>query len=133
MNEHYSNAVAETVYENLRRQGFDADLDEVKATMIANGLTGNFNDDVDQIYDLCIDDEAIVDEDDEDEDENENDAQSVTDRIEKTVAALKIGYNFVPGIGAGWCRNEEDLEKMRDFVRGALTSAAMNGSMPPMQ
>lgn len=50
--------------------------------------------------------------------------ETIEAKIEKTVSSLKIGFNFIPGIGAGWCSNEADLEKMRDFVRGAMSSIA---------
>lgn len=135
MNEHYTKAVTETVHETLRVNGVDATLEEVKDVVKDNDLTGNFIEDISKIYDLCLD-EVEEDEDErEDEDEEKNaidriaeTKKTVEEKIDAVIASLKVGYNFVPGIGGGWCRDEADLEKMRDFVRGALTIAAMNGS-----
>lgn len=39
------------------------------------------------------------------------------DPFEKMLSNLKVGVNIVPGMGMGFCSSEEDLEKMKDFLR----------------
>lgn len=40
--------------------------------------------------------------------------------IEDVVNGLHVGFNYVPGIGYGYCSNEQDLQRMKDFVRGGM-------------
>lgn len=55
------------------------------------------------------------DNDDDDEEEPEMD-------IETIVNNLHVGYNEVPGVGAGYCNDEKDLQNMKMFVAGALAA-----------
>ena len=45
--------------------------------------------------------------------------------IEDIVNNIKIGFNFIPGIGVGFCSNEKDLEAMKNFVRGGMAIQKM--------
>ena len=40
--------------------------------------------------------------------------------MEEKLQELHTGFNFIPGIGFGYCKDEEDLAKMREFIRGAM-------------
>lgn len=140
MNKHYLAALCAAAIAWLAADGVEAEESEVNAVIEheKDSLTGNWDDDLKAMYQACC--RCIVEDDDQPEEEEEEEATPlevvqkektrVEDKIDEIVATLKIGYNFIPGIGAGWCRNEEDLEKMRDFVRGALTAKAMMSPSP---
>lgn len=143
MNKHYKKALVEATLQKLR----DADIQatEAEVSEVANtiDITGNWDADTDTLLHKCISlaDEAQYEEEAEYEDgENEEplcgpldcvaeEKKAVEARIDEVVGSLKIGYNFIPGIGAGWCSSEEDLGNLRDFVRGALVAQAMNPSI----
>lgn len=132
MNKHYIQALVLAAVAALAAKEIEASEDDVKAFVDEDILTGNFDDDLRCLVTAC---EAQSWDDDDEPEEDDSPLACVTQQkeaveqdIDKVVSSLKIGYNFIPGIGAGWCRNEEDLEKMRDFVRGALTVRAMECS-----
>lgn len=87
-------------------------------------LTGNFDDDLECLKNLWEEEweeaEAVSE-----EDEPVDETQS----IEDVVDSLKVGFNYVPGIGVGYCSDEKDLEAMKNFVRGGMTAQAMFRSM----
>jgi len=142
MNEHYKKALVAAAIAALAASEIEATEEEV-ITILDNDVdaTGTFEEDLEDLIEAC---ELRAEEEEDDEFDYENEVDSepqeqcplermanckdhVEKNIDEIVGSLKIGYNFIPGIGAGWCRNEEDLEKMRDFVRGALTAATMMG------
>lgn len=134
MNKHYINALVLAAVAALADKQIEASEDDVKTFIDDDNLTGNFDDDLRCLVTAC---EAQSWDDEEEPEDNSplacmtQQKEAVEQDIDKVVSSLKIGYNFIPGIGAGWCRNEEDLEKMRDFVRGALTVQAMGGASFP--
>jgi len=66
-------------------------------------------------------------EDDESDDCFEQKEDEVPVNIEEMIDNLKVGPCYIPGIGAGFSSNEEDLEKLKQFLRGAMTMAKMMG------
>lgn len=50
---------------------------------------------------------------------DEDDAPSVED-MKEILDNLHAGFNMVPGLGAGYAADEEDLKALRVFVAGAL-------------
>ena len=80
-----------------------ASLDEIVAAFIQ-----------DRFGHLLTPDEEEMDDDDDDE-------QPEMD-IETIVNSLHVGYNEVPGVGAGYCNDEKDLQNMKMFVAGALAA-----------
>lgn len=134
MNKHYKKALIEATIQKLRDadiQATEAEISEVADTI---DITGNWDADTDTLLHECI----SLAEDAEDENEESlfgpldcvaEEKKAVEARIDEVVGSLKIGYNFIPGIGAGWCSSEEDLGNLRDFVRGALVAQAMNPSL----
>ena len=139
MNKHYKKALVEATIQKLRDADIQATEAEVSEVADTIDITGNWDADTDTLLHKCISlaDEAQAD-DKYAEDEEPCDGplgciaeekKAVEARIDEIVGSLKVGYNFIPGIGAGWCSSEEDLEKMRDFVRGALVAQAMNPSL----
>ncbi len=132
MNKHYIQALVLAAVAALAANEIEATEEDVRSIIDEDVLTGNFDDDLRCLVTAC---EAQSWDDDENDEESggplacvAQKKESVEQDIDAVVSSLKIGYNFIPGIGAGWCRNEEDLEKMRDFVRGALTVQAMGGA-----
>lgn len=73
-------------------------------------LSGNFDEDLEYLKGLWEEEEVVSEEDTETPEEN----------IEEVVGNIHIGFNYIPGIGVGFCRDEEDLARMKDFVRGGL-------------
>lgn len=84
-------------------------------------LNGNFDEDLEYLKELWEKEGPVLEEKDEPEDETQN--------IEDVVNNLKIGFNFIPGIGVGFCSNEKDLEAMKNFVRGGMAVQKMIESM----
>ena len=137
MNKHYKKALVEATLQKLRDADIQATEAEVSEVADTIDMTGNWDVDTDTLLHECI----SLAEDAEDEDgENEEplcgpldcvaeEKKAVEARIDEIVGSLKVGYNFIPGIGAGWCSSEEDLGNLRDFVRGALVAQAMNPSL----
>ena len=54
-----------------------------------------------------------LEDDQEDDDLTEESMQDILDN-------LHVGYNVVPGLGAGYASDEEDLKNLKVFVAGAL-------------
>lgn len=87
-------------------------------------FTGNFEEDTDMVYDMyleCTEPEDLP--------EDEPEVISPEKRIEDVVNGLHVGYNYVPGIGFGYCADEEDLQRMKDFVRGGMVAKEMMNMM----
>lgn len=80
--------------------------------------------DVEDLFDIVVEYlEQLEEENQEDsyqEEDREMDLQMQMDNIDNIVNSLHVGYNFVEGVGAGYASNEEDLNKMKEFVRGFL-------------
>ena len=77
---------------------------------VEEDLIGNFDEDLEyliHIWDIKTDGEDL-------------DEKSVEEEIEEEIAKLHVGFNVIDGIGAGYVRDEEDLENFKLFVRGAL-------------
>lgn len=139
MNKHYKKALIVATLQKLRDADIQATEAEVSEVADTIDMTGNWDADTDTLLHKCISlaDEAQA-EDEGAEDEEPCDGplgciaeekKAVEARIDEVVGSLKVGYNFIPGIGAGWCSSEEDLGNLRDFVRGALVAQAMNPSV----
>lgn len=82
---------------------------------VEEDLTGNFDEDLEYLIHLI----GMWEGDAEGETEV-LDEKSVEEEIEEEIAKLHVGFNVVDGIGAGYVRDEEDLENFKLFVRGAL-------------
>lgn len=111
MNKNYIKSLINTLFdENILNS--EDDRNYIKELLFDEGyqhnLTGNFDEDLEYLKDLWEEEKVVEEEDDPTQD------------IDEIVNNLKIGFNFVPGIGVGYCRNEEDLNRMRDFVRGGM-------------
>lgn len=50
----------------------------------------------------------------------------VAPEVVAMISNMKVGMNVLPGIGAGYASNEEDLEKMKMFVLGTMIAAAQS-------
>ena len=118
MNKNYIKSLINEMFDQNILNSED-DRADIKALIWDEGhvhdLTGNFEEDLELLKyvwktegpcDIMSDPEEEVDD--------------PTQDIDEIVNNLKIGFNFVPGIGVGYCRNEEDLNRMRDFVRGGM-------------
>lgn len=130
MNKNYIKSLINTLFdENILKS--EDDRDHIKALLYIEGLreelTGNFDEDLKYLKEVWRGEEEDFQPVEEDEPVDET--QSITQDIDEIVNNLKIGFNFVPGIGVGYCRNEEDLNRMRDFVRGGMAVQELIGSM----
>jgi len=79
---------------------------------VEEDLIGNFDEDLEyliHIWEYDTEGETEV-----------QDEKSVEEEIEEEIAKLHVGFNVIDGIGAGYVRDEEDLENFKLFVRGAL-------------
>lgn len=121
MNKNYIKALINEMFDQNILNSED-DRDDIKGLIWDEGhvhdLTGNFDEDVEILKTIWIEEGPcdVVEEE-----------VSPADEIEEIVGTLKVGFNFVPGIGMGYCSNEEDLAKMKDFVRGGLAAQKIVG------
>lgn len=121
MNKNYIKSLINTLFdENILNS--EDDRNYIKELLFDEGyqhnLTGNFEEDLEYLKDLWEEEKVV-----------EEEVDDPTQDIDEIVNNLKIGFNFVPGIGVGYCRNEEDLNRMRDFVRGGMAIQKLVGSM----
>ena len=122
MNKHYEEAIKAAAVEQLKEQGYElesSDLDYLIDTEGCEEDWGTFEDDVKFLIDAYKDDHA--------DDYDEPAVPSKEEIIEEICNGLKVGLNVIPLFGFGFAKDEEDLAKMREFVRGALTMASVLG------
>lgn len=50
---------------------------------------------------------------------------AIDPRMVEIINNMQVGFNVVPGMGVGYASNEEDLEKMKQFVYGAAVAMQM--------
>lgn len=124
MNKNYIKSLINEMFDQNILNSED-DRDDIKGLIYEEGheeeLTGNFEEDLEYLKEVWATEGPQPVEEDEPVDETQD--------IEEIVDSLKIGFNFVPGIGVGYCRNEEDLNRMKDFVRGGMAVQKLIGSM----
>lgn len=111
MNKNYIKSLINEMFDQNILNSED-DRAEIKDLIheVEDELSGNFDEDLEYLKGLWEEEEVVSEEDTETPEEN----------IEEVVGNLHIGFNYVPGIGVGFCRDEEDLARMKDFVRGGL-------------
>lgn len=119
MNKNYIKSLINEMFDQNILKSED-DREEIKDLIYERGheeeLTGNFDEDLEYLREVW-EEEPVLEETDEPEDETQN--------IEDVVNNIKIGFNFIPGIGVGFCSNERDLEAMKNFVRGGMAIQKM--------
>lgn len=124
MNKNYIKSLINEMFDQNILKSED-DRDYIKGLLYEDGyeaeLNGNFDEDLEYLKELWEKEGPVLEETDEPEDETQN--------IEDIVNNIKIGFNFIPGIGVGFCSNEKDLEAMKNFVRGGMAVQKMIESM----
>lgn len=126
MNKNYIKSLINEMFDQNILNSED-DRDDIKGLIYEEGheeeLTGNFEQDLEYLKHVWAVEgpQPAVEEEDEPVDETQN--------IEDVVDSLKVGFNYVPGIGVGYCSDQKDLEAMKNFVRGGMTAQAMFRSM----
>lgn len=124
MNKNYIKSLINEMFDQNILKSED-DRDYIKGLLYEDGyeaeLNGNFDEDLEYLKELWEKEGPVLEETDEPEDETQN--------IEDVVNNIKIGFNFIPGIGVGFCSNEKDLEAMKNFVRGGIAIQKMIESM----
>ena len=119
MNKNYIKSLINEMFDQNILKSED-DREDIKDLIYKDGygeeLTGNFDEDLEYLRKVWEGEPAL-----EETDETQN--------IEDIVNNLKIGFNFIPGIGVGFCSNEKDLEAMKNFVRGGMAVQKMIESM----
>lgn len=123
MNQHYKQAVIYAAVDLLEEQEGTVNIDILNEQMEdpcwdeeLNPEEHSFEGDVSCLMDLYYD--ALEHQKEEEEPVKSKEEQL----IDETCEQLHLGFNFVPGIGVGYCRDEEDLEAMRNFVRGGMAA-----------
>lgn len=121
MNKNYIKSLINEMFDQniLNSEDDRAEMKELIA-QFEDCLSGNFDEDLEYLKEVW-ENEVEADEMDDPVDETQN--------IEDVVDSLKVGFNYVPGIGVGYCSDEKDLEAMKNFVRGGMTAQAMFRSM----
>ena len=119
MNKNYIKSLINEMFDQNILKSED-DREEIKDLIYERGheeeLTGNFDEDLEYLREVW-EEEPVLEEEDE------------TQNIEDIVNNIEIGFNFIPGIGVGFCSNEKDLEAMKNFVRGGMAVQKMIESM----
>lgn len=120
MNKNYIKSLINEMFDQNILKSED-DREYIKGLIYEDGygeeLNGNFDEDLEYLKELWEKEGPVLEETDEPEDETQN--------IEDVVNNIKIGFNFIPGIGVGFCSNEKDLEAMKNFVRGGIAIQKM--------
>ena len=124
MNKNYIKSLINEMFDQNILKSED-DRDYIKGLLYEDGyeadLNGNFDEDLEHLKEVWEEEGPVLEEKDKPEDETQN--------IEDVVNNIKIGFNFIPGIGVGFCSNEKDLEAMKNFVRGGMAVQKMIESM----
>ena len=124
MNKNYIKSLINEMFDQNILKSED-DRENIKGLIYEDGygeeLNGNFDEDLEYLEELWEKEGPVLEETDEPVDE--------TQSIEDVVNNIKIGFNFIPGIGVGFCSNEKDLEAMKNFVRGGMAVQKMIESM----
>ena len=124
MNKNYIKSLINEMFDQNILKSED-DRDYIKGLIYEDGyeadLNGNFDEDLEHLKEVWEEEGPVLEEKDKPEDETQN--------IEDVVNNIKIGFNFIPGIGVGFCSNEKDLEAMKNFVRGGMAVQKMIESM----
>lgn len=113
MNKNYIKSLINEMFDQNILNSED-DRAEIKGLIYDEGheeeLSGNFEEDLEYLKGIweLEGPQPVVEE------------ETPEETIEEVVENLHIGFNYVPGIGVGYCRDEEDLARMKDFVRGGL-------------
>ena len=120
MNKNYIKSLINEMFDQNILKSED-DRDYIKGLIYEDGyeadLNGNFDEDLEYLKEVWEKEGPVLEETEEPEDETQN--------IEDVVNNIKIGFNFIPGIGVGFCSNEKDLEAMKNFVRGGMAIQKM--------
>ena len=120
MNKNYIKSLINEMFDQNILKSED-DRENIKGLIYEDGygeeLNGNFDEDLEYLEELWEKEGPVLEETDEPVDE--------TQSIEDVVNNIKIGFNFIPGIGVGFCSNEKDLEAMKNFVRGGMAIQKM--------
>lgn len=120
MNKNYIKSLINEMFDQNILKSED-DREYIKGLLYEDGygeeLNGNFDEDLEYLKELWEKEGPVLEEEDEPVDETQN--------IEDIVNNIKIGFNFIPGIGVGFCSNEKDLEAMKNFVRGGMAIQKM--------
>lgn len=120
MNKNYIKSLINEMFDQNILKSED-DRENIKDLLYEDGygeeLNGNFDEDLEYLKELWEKEGPVLEEEDE------------TQNIEDIVNNIKIGFNFIPGIGVGFCSNEKDLEAMKNFVRGGMAVQKMIESM----
>ena len=120
MNKHYIKSLINEMFDQNILKSED-DRDYIKGLLYEDGyeadLNGNFDEDLEHLKEVWEEEGPVLEEKDKPKDETQN--------IEDVVNNIKIGFNFIPGIGVGFCSNEKDLEAMKNFVRGGMAIQKM--------
>ena len=120
MNKNYIKSLINEMFDQNILKSED-DRDYIKGLLYEDGyeadLNGNFEEDLEHLKEVWEEEGPVLEKKDKPEDETQN--------IEDVVNNIKIGFNFIPGIGVGFCSNEKDLEAMKNFVRGGMAIQKM--------
>lgn len=110
MNKNYTKALINEMFDQkiLNSEDDRARIKELIA-FVDGDFTGSFEDDLEILKEVWKEDQ-----------EDEEIVEEEVSPTEKIVNSLKIGFNYIPGIGVGYCSSEEDLEAMKNFVRGGM-------------
>lgn len=131
MNKNYIKSLINEMFDQNILNSED-DRADIKGLIYDEGheeeLTGNFEEDLEYLKHVWAVEgpQPVVEEENDPGVEPQNDE---TQSIEDVVDSLKVGFNYVPGIGVGFCSDEKDLEAMKNFVRGGMAVQKLVGGM----
>ena len=114
MNKHYQKALVEAVKEELNINISDEEIIEVIENYEYDLKELDFEEAVQSLWETIMEEYA-----------EEDEEETPEEQINSIVDNLHVGFNFVPGVGFGYCSDEADLERMKDFVRGGVAVQTM--------
>ena len=117
MNKHYKKALIEATVENLENHGIENPSRETLTTIVedpekwdeVSGDDYSFEGDIECLTDLYL----------------RETTPSPEEQVEEILNKLHVGMNFVPGIGFGYCKDEDDLESMKEWLKDRILAAIL--------
>lgn len=113
MNKNYTKALINEMFDQkiLNSEDDRARIKELIA-MCDGDFTGSFEDDLEILKEIW----------EEDQEDDEVAPKSVEEEVEEIVSQLHVGSNVIPVLGIAFAHNEEDLENLKNYLRGWLTA-----------
>lgn len=129
MNKHFKSALIHAAAEEIIKMNMGVsyedlnDLLEIEDVQNELDVTEDFDEKVNILVDIYIQDQE--EEDDDEAIEEEEEGQS----LEEIIDNLHVGVNIIPGVGMAVAKDEKDLQEMKDYLKGWIQVGNLLGDL----